>query len=167
MRYEASLKTRLMLFHGKNKMRMIRQRAFTMLEIIIIVAILGVISAIAVPKMLLPRDYVKSNEARSILLEMLESQRRYFLLNNTYLNHLTMGGQASAMARSDISVPAPRYHGPAYFQDAVNYKASIQDLENKYWLAIDITGRIFCVNLIAGSCASIKCNKAPGGNTCN
>jgi type IV pilus assembly protein PilE len=87
-------------------------KGFTILELLTVVAILGIISMVAIPSY---QDYVRKGkraEGRIALLAAAQSQERYFTANNTYTTNLSAAGipsysgtQASSAAYT-ISVVA-------------------------------------------------------------
>ncbi|GMR17353.1 MAG: type IV pilin protein [Gammaproteobacteria bacterium] len=71
-------------------------RGVTLIELLIVVAIVGILAAIAYPNY---RDYVaraKRNEARSALLQIATNQERFYLQNNTYTTNMTKLGFATS-----------------------------------------------------------------------
>lgn len=71
-----------------------RSTGFTLIEVMIVVAILGIIMAIALPNY---RAYVlKGNrsEGMAILNEIMQAQERYAAANGTYVTDLTTLGYA-------------------------------------------------------------------------
>lgn len=63
-----------------------REQGFTLMEILIVVAIIGIIAAIALPSY--QASVIRSNraEAKSELLIVAADQERYFSNNNTYID---------------------------------------------------------------------------------
>ncbi len=78
------------------------QRGFTLIEVMIVVAIVGILAAIAYPSY---RDSVlkgRRAQARTALMELLQQQERYMTQNNCYLGFTT-----SATGVSTASAPSP------------------------------------------------------------
>lgn len=69
------------------------QKGFTLIELMIVVAIVGILGAIAYPSY---QDSVRKGrraEARAALAELLQQQERYMTQNNTYYAIATAGTQ--------------------------------------------------------------------------
>ena len=63
-----------------------KQAAFTLIEVMIVVAIIGILAAVAYPSY---RDYIakaRRGDAITVLMENAQWMERYFTQNNTYLN---------------------------------------------------------------------------------
>lgn len=77
-------------------------RGVTLLELMIVVVIIGILTAIAYPNY---RQYVaraKRNEARAALLQIATNQERFYLQNNTYTTDLTaLGFPVAGVYRTD------------------------------------------------------------------
>lgn len=72
-----------------------RSRGFTLIEVMIVVAIIGVLASIAYPSY---QEYVRKSrraEGRTAMMEMLQQQERYMTQNNTYLAVSTAGATST------------------------------------------------------------------------
>ena len=86
-------------------------RGVTLLELMIVVVIVGILTAIAFPNY---QQYVaraKRNEAKAALLQIATNQERFYLQNSTYTQDLTAlgfpvaGTYTTDTGSYDISVP--------------------------------------------------------------
>ncbi len=85
-------------------------RGITLLELMIVVVIIGILTAIAYPNY---REFVaraKRTEARALLLEIAVSQERFYLQNNIYGSMAELGYDEPQITGSDsysVTVNAP------------------------------------------------------------
>ncbi|HEY8099057.1 MAG TPA: type IV pilin protein [Methylobacter sp.] len=78
------------------------QRGFTLIELMITVAIVGILTAIAIPSY---SGYVQKSRrtsAETALLDLASREAKYYSTNNAYTNSMTSLGYASA---GPIAVP--------------------------------------------------------------
>ena len=78
-----------------------KMQGVSLMELMIVVMIVGILSAVAYPNY---RDYVaraKRNEAKAALLQIATNQERFYLNNNSYSNDLTQLGFATDPFVSD------------------------------------------------------------------
>ena len=88
-----------------------RENGFTVIELLIAVAILGVLSAIAIPSYLDNVSRSRRAEAKTVLMQVASDQERFFSSNNTYTTDdfpLTgvADGRESDSGYYDVSVAA-------------------------------------------------------------
>jgi len=70
-------------------------RGVTLLELMIVVVIIGILTAIAYPNYRQYAARAKRNEAKAALLQIATNQERFYLQNNTYTQDLTALGFAT------------------------------------------------------------------------
>lgn len=90
---------------------------FTLIELMVVLVIVGILSAVAVPTY---RQYViraQRTEAKTALLRLAANQERHYLQNNTYTEDLALLGFATGVSENAVytlSVP---------IADSVTYQA--------------------------------------------
>ena len=104
----------------KNKNKFIK--GFTLLELLVVVLIIGILAAIALPQYKKATEKSNAIEALTILKSLWESQQNYYLLHNTY---------ALKFADLDIYIPwtgnVKWRTGTSYIRDTLsNNKWSLQ-----------------------------------------
>jgi type IV pilus assembly protein PilE len=80
---------------GRNSVRKY-MRGVTLTELMVVVVIIGILTAIAYPSYRGYSARAKRNEARAALLQIATNQERFYLQNNTYTTDLTALGFATA-----------------------------------------------------------------------
>jgi type IV pilus assembly protein PilE len=128
-------------------------RGVTLTELMIVVVIVGILTAFAYPSY---RQYVaraKRNEARAALLQVATNQERFYLQNNTYTTDMTNLGFAAA---GPIITDTGSYRisvGPA---DANNFTARADylkgDAEAGKCILFQIDGRGNKISLPLADC---------------
>ncbi len=73
----------------------VNQRGMTLIELMIVVVIVGILSAIAFPAYQAYVNRAKRTEAKTLLLEVAARQERYYFDNNTYTANATDLGYAN------------------------------------------------------------------------
>lgn len=135
--------------------RRAKKFGFTLIEVIVVIIILGILAAIALPKMSGSSERVLRGEGSQVLIVLLNAQKSYQLENGVY---------ASAIGSLDVDIT------PAYFNASVsNSAAAVASAARKtgdYTLSIDDTGVVTCSETTAGSCAAVSCVNGGGANQC-
>ena len=117
-----------------------KMRGITLLELMIVVVIVGILAAIAYPNYRDFSDRAKRNEAKALLLEIAQTQERFYLQNNTY-------GDLTDLSYSADTIPtgSGAYQVTVTAFDASNYsvRATYQlgGNEADKCLTFDLDGR--------------------------
>ena len=130
----------------ENKLR--NQRAFTLLEIIIVVIIIGILASLALPKYHLSVEKVRSAEGVNILENVLNSERRWATdHDNTFINDINIldvsystWGNFNSIVAADFASPLPDPNTNSELVQIRRNAASPFD----YILHITATGVISC-----------------------
>ena len=85
-------------------------RGVTLTELMVVVVIIGILTAIAYPSYRGYSARAKRNEARAALLQIATNQERFYLQNNTYTTDLMVLGFATT---------------PSYTTDSGSYTVSV------------------------------------------
>jgi len=87
-------------------------RGFTLVEVMVVVFIVGLLAAVAIPAY--RKSVQKSNRsvAKSALLDLASREEKYYSINYNYTN--TMGGLYGTTSTSAVSVNAPSVGTPLY-----------------------------------------------------
>ncbi|MBZ0252203.1 MAG: prepilin-type N-terminal cleavage/methylation domain-containing protein [Candidatus Methylomirabilis sp.] len=67
------------------------RQGFTLIELMIVVAIIGILSAIAVPNFLRFQARAKQSEAKELLSTVFSAEEAWFAENQTYADTVTVG----------------------------------------------------------------------------
>ena len=98
--------------------RMPRASGLTLLELLVVLVIVGILSAIAIPTYQQHTLRARRTEAKTALLRLAANQERYYLQHNTYTTDLAELGFAAGVSDNGIytiSVPVA---------DSTNYQAA-------------------------------------------
>lgn len=77
-------------------------RGFTLIELMVVLLIVGILSAVAVPTY---RQYViraQRTEAKTALLRLAANQERHYLQNNTYTDDLALLGFETGVSENGV-----------------------------------------------------------------
>lgn len=84
---------------------MLKQKGFTLVELMIAVAVIGILVAIAIPQYQKYTLRANRAEAQAILMEQAQFMERYFTTNNTYVD----ADLLSDVSPKDAAAGAERY----------------------------------------------------------
>lgn len=120
-----------------------RQHGFTMIELMIVVAIIAILSAIALPAY--RRYVVRSHrtDAQRALMDLAGRQERYLYSNNAYTNSLASLGAAGSLGGTyyTVSIDPAATSTVAYSVVATAVGTQQQDDPKCQALALDQAGR--------------------------
>lgn len=91
-----------------------KTRGFTLLELVIVVLIISILAAVAIPQY---RQYVVRShrvDAQSALVDLAARQERYYYSNNAYTDDLTKLNAVSTLAGDLYSIDIPSASSTGY-----------------------------------------------------
>ena len=137
-----------------------QSQGFTMIEVIVVIVIIGVLAAIAMPSYRIQMLKVKNQEAVRILTVLWEAQKDYFRDNGPYF-----AGDVNTVLNFAVTIPTPKNFQDVVADDgtsfvdcgglAQNYLASIQDSTGIYTLYVLTDGRIVCTPCPGSLCTKM------------
>ena len=81
------------------RLRNRNRKGFTLIELMIVVAIIGILAAIAIPNFLRFQAKSKQSEARELLSSIYTAEVAYFAENNLYSDFATIGYTAASVPK--------------------------------------------------------------------
>jgi len=84
-----------------------RQKGFTLIELMIVVVIIGILAALAIPRFMTATTKSKQSEAKGILKQIYTMERTYRQQNNTYWGQGTVANAGAPNAFATIGVEIP------------------------------------------------------------
>jgi len=80
------------------------EAGFTLIELMIVVVIIGILSALAIPRFMRGATKSKQSEAREILKQVYTMQRCYFIEHETYTLNGATASAAAPNAFEDLAI---------------------------------------------------------------
>jgi prepilin-type N-terminal cleavage/methylation domain-containing protein len=84
-----------------------RQKGFTLIELMIVVVIIGILAALAIPRFMAATTKSKQSEAKGILKQVYTMERAYRQENNMYWTTANAASAAAATAFATLGVEIP------------------------------------------------------------
>ncbi len=118
-------------------------RGVTLMELMIVVVVIGILTAIAYPSY---RQYVakaKRNEAKSCLLQVATMQERFYLQNSTYTTDMTnlgFSGAGNILSDSGSYICNVTAASPAAFSATATYQKGDEEAGKCATFSIDGVG---------------------------
>ena len=113
-------------------MRLHNRRGFTLIELMIVVVIIGILAALAIPKFIKVTGKAKVSEAKTILKEIFTLEKAYFNEHDCYVEF------ANGNACTQIGFDLPE--GTSRFQYQVTCTDSSADFTARATESVDVDG---------------------------
>jgi len=86
-------------------MKQLKHKGFTLIELMIVVAIVGILVAVAIPSYNAYTQKVRRHDAREGLLRVAENQEKFYLINGGYSRLIaSLGGADTSLGYYTLSV---------------------------------------------------------------
>jgi type IV pilus assembly protein PilE len=90
----------------EGKMGTLAQRGFSLIELVVVVALIGILASIAYPQYTEYMREARRNDATSTMMEIMQNQERFYTENNSYASNL---GNLPQYSTSPVVTPKGYY----------------------------------------------------------